>query len=309
MSKKTCITKDPLEAADFIKRGKIVVFPTETVYGIGASSLNQEACLEIYSIKNRPLDNPFIVHVYDLNSIKTYVHLDKKKEDFIQHFSPGPISYILPKKGEIFSTGLDTIGVRIPSHDLFRKMLELSGPISAPSANLSGKPSITRFGDAVEIFTGRVDCILEGDSSDLGIESTVVDLSSERPIILRQGAIPFQKLKEFDGDVLDYQFTEESGPKSPGRKYRHYSPNCKVAWYEEGIEIPDSLRFACIGSPLPGADFSIQIHSNRQYMHELYSFFIECDRRNLDLALCIRPFPDCDAPALMNRIEKAISGM
>jgi L-threonylcarbamoyladenylate synthase len=176
-------------ASDVLRNGGVIIFPTETVYGIGADSRNIAACQRIYSIKNRPRDNPFIVHVDSIESMEQIAVIPKKYQDSISRLTPGPITFILEKKEDsIFSTGLSTIGVRIPSNEIAKELLRISKtPISAPSANISGKPSITRSRDAIESFTGKVDFILTGEDSDIGFESTVVDLTGEIPILLRMG--------------------------------------------------------------------------------------------------------------------------
>jgi L-threonylcarbamoyladenylate synthase len=142
---KTEITENPESAGRILRDGGVVIFPTETVYGIGASSFNFESCEKIYKIKNRPKDNPFIVHFSDLDSIERVTHISNLNRDRIGSLTPGPISFILKKKVNIFSSGLNTIGVRIPNLVITNKMLRISGPVSAPSANISGKPSITNF--------------------------------------------------------------------------------------------------------------------------------------------------------------------
>ena len=296
-------------ASDVLRNGGVIIFPTETVYGIGADSRNIAACQRIYSIKNRPRDNPFIVHVDSIESMEQIAVIPKKYQDSISRLTPGPITFILEKKEDsIFSTGLSTIGVRIPSNEIAKELLRISKThISAPSANISGKPSITRSRDAIESFTGKVDFILTGEDSDIGFESTVVDLTGEIPILLRMGGISFNALiqvfpliKKLDTEI-DY-----AKPASPGLKYRHYAPECEVILLQKEISIRLTKDTAYIGfKPKREAGFSLVINSNLEYMHHLYSFFIDCDQKKIRKAFCEYPIQDEFEEVIVNRIQKA----
>ncbi len=226
----TIVSPDIEKASLVLKKGGVIIFPTETVYGIGADSRNLSACQKIYSIKNRPIDNPFIVHVDSFESMEKIAIIPKEYRKSIEQLIPGPITFILEKKDEsIFSSGLSTIGVRIPSHNIANAILRFSNiPISAPSANLSGKPSITRSRDAINEFSGKVDFILTGEDSDIGIESTVVDLTGITPLLLRPGRISFSELGKFFPSIKKYKSISLDKPVSPGMKYRHYAPDCDV---------------------------------------------------------------------------------
>jgi L-threonylcarbamoyladenylate synthase len=307
---KTVITKDPQEAAYFINRGGIVVFPTETVYGIGASSRNFQACRQIYSIKNRPSDNPFIVHTHRLEKLVDACEITESLIYSISKFSPGAITYILPKKDRsIFSSDLPTVGLRIPSHPTALHFLGFCiDPVSAPSANISGKPSITQKEYAIEVFDGKVDAILLGEEPSFGVESTVIDLSSKPPVLLRPGGVSFAQLeKVFQGL---YRYVPQAGEitKSPGLKYRHYSPDCLVEVVDSLDEVPVTEKTAQIG-------FSIrhkiglfkQLDSNLEYSQNLYSFFIECEKKGMEIIYCQKPQDDELAEALWNRLSKAAS--
>lgn len=306
-NKKTILTTDPSLAAKTLERGGIVLFPTETVYGIGTDSRNLQACLEIYKIKGRPSDNPLIVHVSDWEQIRRIAEVPIGIEVLLQEFLPGPLTLILPKKDPlVFSAGLDTIGVRIPSHAKTREMLRIfAGPVSAPSANLSGKPSITRYEDALEEFDGKVDLILKGEEPEIGLESTVLDLSSEIPKILRPGFFELERLQT----LLPKLIKEASGegserPLSPGMKYRHYSPNAKVILAE--ADFPPDLQAAAIGIQISGgwkSHFSAK--DNLEYMQNLYSFFRDCDRKGIERIYCFPPEQSTGKDAILNRIRKA----
>ena len=304
---KTEITENPEIAGEILRNGGVVIFPTETVYGIGASSFNFETCEKIYKIKNRPKDNPFIVHFSDLDSIENVVHISNLNRDRIGSLTPGPISFILKKKVNIFSSGLDTIGIRIPNLSITNKMLRISGPVSAPSANISGKPSITNFSYAEEFFYGKVDCILKGEATEIGIESTVVDLTCEPATILRPGGMSMKAIRTYIPEI-SYYSKSHSTLQSPGVKYRHYSPDCKVEWVDSITQINNPEDSGYIGSEInKNLKYHIKINDNLDYMQSLYSFFIECEKRKIVIAYCQKPWEDENMQTLMNRIEKAIS--
>ena len=225
------------EAAKIIKAGGIVAFPTETVYGLGADALNEEAVKKIFIAKGRPQDNPLIVHVASKN-IDKYVHdVPEIARTLMDKFWPGPLTIILKKKEIIpyvTSANLDSIGLRMPNNDIARKLIELSETvIAAPSANISGRPSPTDLERCVEDLTGRVDCIIGGCHSEIGVESTIVDCTVNPPLVLRPGGITLEMLKEIDSRIeidkaVMQKPSEKLKPKAPGMKYRHYAPNAKV---------------------------------------------------------------------------------
>lgn len=225
------------EAAKIIKDGGIVAFPTETVYGLGADALNEEAVKKIFIAKGRPQDNPLIVHVASKN-ISDYVdNVPKVAEKLMNKFWPGPLTIILNKKEiipNVTSANLQSIGIRMPDNDIARKLIELSGTvIAAPSANISGRPSPTDLERCVEDLNGRVDCIIGGCHSKIGVESTIVDCTVEPPLVLRPGGITLEMLKEIDSRIeidpaVMAKPTENLKPKAPGMKYRHYAPKAKV---------------------------------------------------------------------------------
>lgn len=253
------------------------------------------------------MDNPLIVHFSDLSSLQKSVQFNSYQYKIVESLTPGPISFILNKKTNLYSSGLNTLGVRIPSHTLTMSMLSVSGPVSAPSANLSGKPSITRYEDAMDVFNGKVDCILKGEQTKIGIESTILDLSTDPPRILRPGGISIERLKELIPNVSE-EIEISSQLSSPGIKYKHYSPDCEVSWMDpqESIEKPEECGY--IGAKT-NLEFSIfePVNNNIEYMHALYSFFIACERKKIRIAYCQRPWEDEFKNTLLNRISKAIS--
>jgi len=230
------------KAAQVLQDGGTVVFPTETVYGLGANALDENAIKKIYKAKGRPSDNPLIVHISNneqLDALVEEVTEDAKK--VIDTFWPGPITIILKKKSsvlDIVTGGLDTVAVRMPANKIAFKIIELCGiPIAAPSANLSGKPSPTVEEHVITDLDGRVDVIVCGGKTVHGLESTVLDLTSTPPLILRPGSITLEDLETVLDEVkLDPSLNKEvkvnEKPRSPGMKYTHYSPEAEVVLFE-----------------------------------------------------------------------------
>lgn len=223
--------------AKLLSEGKTVIFPTETVYGLGANALDEDAVKKIYEAKGRPSDNPLIVHIHE----KEQVHeLAKDVNDnakiVMDRFWPGPITIILNKKDIVPKTtsgGLDTVAIRMPSHEIAKEIIKLSGvPIAAPSANISGRPSPTKAQHVKDEMEGRVSGIVLGGDSNFGLESTVLDLTSETPMILRPGSITKEDLESVLGKVeLDPSLAKKEDnkkAKAPGMKYTHYSPDADV---------------------------------------------------------------------------------
>ena len=230
------ITADNIDdAAECIKNGGLVVFPTETVYGLGADALNDEAVRSIFRAKGRPADNPLIVHICDKSDIyKLSSDVNENAKKLIDAFFPGCLTLILKKShivGEAVTAGLDTVAIRMPSNPIASELIRKSGCfIAAPSANLSGSPSPTVARHVIDDMNGRVDFIIDGGSSEIGLESTVVDVSGGSPEILRPGKITYEQLKKVVPDITINPgiLKEADKPKSPGMKYKHYSPKADV---------------------------------------------------------------------------------
>lgn len=238
------------EAGAVIKRGGLVAFPTETVYGLGANGMDEEAAAKIYAAKGRPSDNPLILHISDismLDGIVSEVPLAAKK--LMDKFWPGPLTLVFKKKPEVpYGTtgGLDTVAVRYPSHKVALEIISSAGtPIAAPSANTSGRPSPTKASHVIEDMEGKIDMIVDGGDVGIGIESTIIDVTGEIPMILRPGYITKAMAEELVGEVaVDKVVTaktiEEIGgdyaPKAPGMKYRHYAPKAELTMFDGNIE-------------------------------------------------------------------------
>lgn len=233
------------QAGEIIRAGGLVAFPTETVYGLGGDGLNREASRKIYAAKGRPSDNPLIVHICRLEDIrflvKEFSEIARKAADA---FWPGPLTMILPKSCRVpeeTTGGLDTVAVRFPSHPVARKLIEYGGGyVAAPSANLSGRPSPTAAKYVIEDMEGRIDMILDGGEDDIGLESTIVDMTVTPPQILRPGYITKEMLEkvlgEVDTDVTIIEPESSRTPKAPGMKYRHYAPRGELTIVEGAPE-------------------------------------------------------------------------
>ena len=221
-------------AAEIISRGGLVAFPTETVYGLGGDSFDPAAAEKIYAAKGRPSDNPLIVHISEFDDIyKLSDEVPEIAKVLADKFWPGPLTIIVKKNKSVPVTvtgGLDTVAVRLPSHKVARKLIKESGTfIAAPSANISGRPSPTTAKHVIDDLNGRIDMIIDDGSIEIGLESTIVDLTEDVPVILRPGYVTFEMLEETVGKVrLDKALmTGVKGnvkPKAPGMKYRHYAP-------------------------------------------------------------------------------------
>ena len=228
-------------AAEIIRAGGLVAFPTETVYGLGGDATNPDASRKIYEAKGRPPDNPLIVHIENFGQLEEIVaEVPKEARVLAEKFWPGPLTMILNKNEKIpYETtgGLDTVAIRMPNHPVAQAFLKESGcMIAAPSANTSGRPSPTRASHVWEDLQGRIDVILDGGEVGIGIESTIVDLTEEVPVILRPGFITLEMLSEVLGTVkMDPGIVDENSkkpPKAPGMRYRHYAPKAELTLVE-----------------------------------------------------------------------------
>ena len=224
-------------AAAVLQNGGLVVFPTETVYGLGGNGLDATAAKKIYEAKGRPSDNPLIIHIASPEEATRYAHTNALYDRLAKAFMPGPLTVILPRR-EVVPTattgGLDTVAVRCPSHPVAHRLIELAGvPIAAPSANLSGKPSPTSTSHVAEDLDGRVDMILDGGECEIGLESTIVKIDGDGLILLRPGAVTYDALcivceKVTVAPAVTEQLAEGERAISPGMKYRHYAPDAPV---------------------------------------------------------------------------------
>ncbi len=324
-------------AGDIIRRGGLVAFPTETVYGLGGDALCPASAGKIYAAKGRPSDNPLIIHIAEMAALERIVcEIPKKAVKLAEAFWPGPLTMIFKKAAIVpdqTTGGLDTVAVRMPSHPLAALLIRKSGGyVAAPSANLSGKPSPTLAKYVVQDLDGRIDMILAADGVEIGLESTIVDLTGEIPVILRPGYITQKMLSEVVGetelDITIYDSDTAQAPKAPGMKYRHYAPKGelvivegepqRVARYineQAAAHEAAGLRTGVIATLEQFAQYqatSVKNAGSRCDAHEaakkLYTFLREFDDEKID---CIYAESFADTmdqgfgQAVMNRLLKA----
>ncbi|NMB40488.1 MAG: threonylcarbamoyl-AMP synthase [Firmicutes bacterium] len=235
-------------AAEILRNGGLVAFPTETVYGLGANALNLQAVKEIYRVKKRPPDNPLIVHITGIEQARDLVcSIPREAVLLAEKFWPGPLTLVLAKKKhvpDIITAGLSSVAVRVPAHPLALKLMAKAGiPLAAPSANLSGHPSPTTAGHVLDDMAGSIDAVLDGGSCSIGVESTVLSFLSDPPALLRPGGITLEMLQDvLQSKVMDFARRQQSKdfkgtPSSPGMKYRHYAPQTPLYLVEgEGAD-------------------------------------------------------------------------
>lgn len=317
------------EAAECLAGGGLVAFPTETVYGLGASALNPEAVANIFVAKGRPQDNPLIVHISDKTMLSQVVsNIPEAAEKLMNAFWPGPLTIILEKSDNISTTvtaGLSTVGVRMPSHPVALALIEKSGvPVAAPSANLSGCPSTTRASHVIHDLTGRVDYIIDGGASQVGLESTVLDMTGEVPQILRPGGVSLEELKAVLGEVAYEPALKDSReiPKSPGMKYRHYAPVGQLYLVEPHHEeqLIEKLsehrkmgkKTGVLSCGMKNYDADVVIDcgvSAKAYAKDLFDALRQMDEQGAEVIFAELPVDDDGiVPALMNRMLKASGG-
>ena len=232
-----------MEAAEILRAGGLVAFPTETVYGLGANALNEEAAKKIYAAKGRPSDNPLIAHISKPEELAPLVkEIPEAGRKLMEAYWPGPLTMIFPKSDIVpYGTtgGLDTVAIRMPSDPIANRMIALAGiPIAAPSANTSGRPSPTTAEHVYQDMNGKIEMILDGGAVGIGVESTIVDVSGPVPMLLRPGAITIEMLRETVGQVeidpaIQGPMAANVKPKAPGMKYRHYAPKAELVLVEE----------------------------------------------------------------------------
>lgn len=233
------LTPNEIEkAAEIIKNGGLVGIPTETVYGLGANGLNPEAVAHIFLAKGRPQDNPLILHIPEASWLKEYCqNIPEAAWRLAVRFWPGPLTMVLNRRStvpDIVTAGLDTVGMRCPAHSMCRAIIQAAGvPVAAPSGNTSGRPSPTTAQHMLDDMDGKIDAILDGGSCQVGVESTIVDLTCDPPRLLRPGGIPLEELRDILKHIemdpaVTRQMEEGEKPRAPGMKYRHYAPKAPV---------------------------------------------------------------------------------
>ena len=316
-------------AAEVIKKGGLVAFPTETVYGLGADAMNGEAAKKVYIVKNRPMDNPLIVHISDfeqLNEVASQV----PEEVFrvAKTVWPGPITFVLKKAPAVpkeTTAGLDTVAVRMPAHPVALELIrESETPIAAPSANLATRPSPTRAEHVIEDLNGKVDVILDGGETFFGVESTIVNLTVSPPVLLRPGPFTVEELRNFFPDLIVPDFAsgkrEAEVALAPGMKYRHYAPQKPLivvegrkAFEEAVAQLSGRVKVVALCSEeecskLPESVQKIVLGKEEnlyEIARNLFDSFRKVDKTDAQVAL-IHSFPERGIGlAIMNRVRKA----
>ncbi|MBL6466102.1 MAG: threonylcarbamoyl-AMP synthase [Peptostreptococcus stomatis] len=318
--------------ASMLASGKTVIFPTETVYGLGANALDEEAAAKIYQAKGRPSDNPLLVHVADKEDVYDLVeNIDNRAKLLMDRFWPGPLTIVFKKKDIIpdrTSGGLDTVAIRMPSDQVARNLIRQAGvPIAAPSANISGRPSPTKPEHIIRDMDGRVDGILVGGSCNYGVESTIVDLSGDVAMVLRPGSITLEMLGEVLGQVnLDPSLKNKDDnirAKAPGMKYKHYSPQAQVYIVRAGDQEDFARRVdeLCLDNAKKGLKTGVLTRSSDQHPYQaqvfdlgesdaevaknLFDSLISLDRESIDIAYVPYFEEKGLGVAIMNRLKKA----
>lgn len=318
------------KCAEMIREGKIGIFPTETVYGIGADARNSTAAQKIFEVKGRKSDNPFIVHISDFDMLKQVVKEPNEMEQkLIDAFFPGPFTLILEKKEEIpnvVTASLSTVGVRMPSSAIARKLIEEANtPICAPSANLSSRPSGTRIEDIQEEFDGKVDFMIDGGMSEIGVESTVCKVIDGIPTILRPGKITKEDIMAVTGICrLDSHIFQSATGKveSPGMKYKHYAPKAEalMVYSEDEHTCIDLIKehikenTVVIGfeehrAYFPNTKFYAYGHIGHleEVMHSIFALLRKVDRENPDFIIIEGVKKEGLGVAIMNRLIRSVS--
>lgn len=328
MDTKLITEENIFEAAHIIKNGGLVAIPTETVYGLAADALNGNAVAKIFKAKGRPMDNPLIVHISDINDIyKLISDFPEKAKILAEKFWPGALTMVLPKSDIIpleVSAGLETVAIRFPSHPIARRLIKESGcPLAAPSANLSGSPSPTTAQHVINDMFGRINAILDGGACEVGLESTVISMTSNPPRLLRPGGVTLEEMEnvighiDVDNAVLN-KLEDNQTVASPGMKYKHYAPKAKVILIKGSTEnyinfvnsktengtaalcYDEDIEFIKIKSISYGSikDYSSQAHN-------LFNALREIDNDNIKIVYARCPDKKGMALAVYNRIIRA----
>lgn len=272
------------KAGDILRNGGLVAFPTETVYGLGADALNEQAAKKIYAAKGRPSDNPLIVHVADMEALgRITEEMPEAAKRVVEAFWPGPLTLILKKSREVppeTTGGLETVAVRMPDHEIAREVIRAGGGyIAAPSANTSGRPSPTAAGHVETDLNGKIDMILDGGTVEIGVESTILDMTVTPPMILRPGAVTEEMLEALIGEVaVDKALMDPDSkrpPKAPGMKYRHYAPKAELVVVDGRMDaVVDKIN--CLAKEKAEAGYKVGIIGTRETVGRYRTGDIKC---------------------------------
>lgn len=331
------------KAAEVLKSGGLVAFPTETVYGLGANALDEAAVKSIYKAKGRPSDNPLIVHISDTNALEDLVSsIPAVAPRLMTAFWPGPLTLVFPKSDKIpaiITAGLDTVAVRMPSNPIALALIRKAGiPVAAPSANSSGRPSPTQAKHVIEDLSGKVDIIIDGGNSTVGLESTVLDITPAQPVILRPGGVTQEQLRLLLGSVgMDPAIItgepSSTTPRSPGMKYRHYAPKAALLLVQGGSDsvvaeicrraalyIDEGTSVGILATDETKSQYDPSMHISCRMVSlgsrlkpeilasNLFRCLREFDEKAVDVILAEIPESDGIGLAVVNRLTKAAGG-
>ncbi len=324
--KTTFFSETELEvAAQFLRSGKLVAFPTETVYGLGADAMNPAAVAKIFEAKGRPADNPLIVHIADPNQVLAVaLEVPLVARNLMAQFWPGPLTLVLPKRSEVpwqVTAGLETVAVRFPNHPIALELIRLAGvPLAAPSANLSGRPSATSWQAVAEDLDGRIAGIVCGGPTMVGLESTVVDATCDPPRVLRPGGVSFERLRDVCLSIEPYRRDAADSPpatgNSPGLRHKHYQPRARVIVVSSATKDSEFASSMAgqnvayyIGLQLPSnpAQFKSMLicSSTTEYAAKLFDFFRKADLDAAQVVFCESVEDVGIGAALLDRLQRA----
>ncbi|MEI7695913.1 MAG: L-threonylcarbamoyladenylate synthase [Chlorobium sp.] len=310
----TTLTNSAEKAAAILNSGGVVAFPTETVYGLGAGICHPQAIKQIFQAKGRPGDNPLIVHIYSVEQLADVAdEINSDAQKLIELFFPGPLTLVLKKNRcvpDTVTAGLQTVGIRCPVNPIAREFLRLSHcPVAAPSANLSGLPSATSWEAVYEDLDGKIDCVLCGTPSAIGLESTIVDCFGPNPLLLRAGAITLEQLQAIVPAITTPAATDKGAPpKSPGLKYPHYAPKAAIILchaHEKMIIGEAPSAYIGLSAPPQGIALIKICESLEEYGRELFSFFRRCDTEGIHVIYCELPSYQGLGRAIRDRLTRA----
>lgn len=324
--------KNIIEGAKYLKEGEVVAIPTETVYGLAADAFNEKATKKIFEVKGRPQDNPLLVHIYKLEQVYDICKdIPKEAEKIFDAFWPGSVTLIFNKKdciSDTVSAGMNTVGVRFPKSEIARSIIKESGTLLvAPSANLSGKPSTTSAEHCYHDLNGKIPCILDGGPCSIGLESTIIDLSTPVPVLLRPGAVCLDVIRNVIPNLIYKKnlltVKENEIPKAPGMKYRHYAPDAPVTlvegdyiktskWIKENVNEYNAV--ICFEEFLNDFENCKHVYSLGSFKllniaaQKTFDLLRECDKLNVSHIYVQAPNDNGLGNSIINRLEKASAG-
>ncbi|MBS5953820.1 MAG: threonylcarbamoyl-AMP synthase [Paraclostridium bifermentans] len=320
------------KGAEYLKKGEVVAIPTETVYGLAADAFNENAIKKVFQVKGRPQDNPLLVHIHKLEQVYDICKdIPQEAKKVFDAFWPGSVTLIFNKKeciSDIVTAGMDTVAVRFPKSEIARAVIKESGTLLvAPSANLSGKPSTTSAKHCINDLSGKIPCILDGGSCSIGLESTIIDMSTPDPVLLRPGAISADEICDiipnliYKKDLLSVEDSEV--PKAPGMKYRHYAPDVPVTlvegeyaktskWIKENANKDNAiLCFEEFLDEFNNYNYTYSLGSFNTLntaAQKIFDLLRECDKLDIDHIYIQAPTNQGLGNSIINRLEKASAG-